>query len=229
MILRDFWRDEPLKLEQRLNVDRVKVTRPHQRNKMFVPAISTLLWVLVYSWPAEVASNPLNVATSPADLQLLKGPQVANFTSNPELLITQAVDARRSEVFPIRGTNYKVELTSPEIEKTIAVEAFRDLLRRGFDECQTEVARGRADIVPFTMSWIGPAPDNLEFTWYNLDQRRGSYEDLIDIFAFFLFIGTTERIPRPNPWFTQGFSYVVDWLIDPSGVPEIIGLGTLGL
>ena len=196
---------------------------------MFVPAISTLLWVLVYSWPAEVISNPLNVATSPAGLQILEAPQVANVTSYPELLITQAVNDSGSEAFPIPGTNYKVTLTNPTIERTIAVEALQDLLRRVINACQTQIAGGRASTVPYALRLLGPAPDNLRFVWSNPDDdQRGSFAQLPDIFMFLLFISTTERIPWPNPWSGQAFFYVVSWAADPDR-PEMVGKGRVGI
>ena len=196
---------------------------------MFVPAISTLLWVLVYSWPAEVLSTPLDVATSPAGLQILEAPQVANVTSYPELLITQAVNNSRSEVFPIPGTNYKVTLTSPANERTIAVDALQDLLRRVINACQIQIAGGRASTVPYALRLIGLAPDNLRFIWLNPDDHlRGSFAQLTNIFLFLLFISTTDRIPWPNPWFGQAFFYVVDWAADPDN-PEMIGRGRVGI
>ena len=229
MILRGFWREEPLHLEQRLNDDRLKEVRPHQTSKMFVPAISTLVWVLVYSWPAEVISNPLNVATSPAGLQILEAPQVANVTSYPELLITQAVKDTRSEVFQIPDTNYEVALTSPTIERRIAVEALRDLLRRVIIACHAQIVDGRASTVPYTIRLIGPPPNNLRFVWSNCDGlRRGSFAELMDIFVFLLFISTIDRIPRPNPWAGQAFFYVVKWVADPDS-PELIGKGRVGI
>ena len=197
---------------------------------MFVPAISTLFWVLVYSWPAEFASNPLDVATSPADLQLLKGPQVANVSSNPELLITKIVNATRSELFPISDTYYQVELTSPAIGKTIAVGTLWIVFRREINECHAEVVRGHANIVPFAMTLMGPTPESFKFCWYNLDgRRRGSYAELRNIFTFLLYISTTERIERPNPWFAHAFSYAVYWTIDRGSPPEPVGIGTVGL
>ncbi len=201
---------------------------------MFVPAISTLLWVLVYSWPAEVVSNPLNVATTPADLQLLKGPQIANVTSYPDLLITQALNATRSQLFPIGGTNFWITLSSPPVEQTIAVETLQEILVGGITACQIEVARGRASIVPYTIFWIGPTPDNIKLKWFNLDdKRRGAFGEMIDIFVFLLFISTTEEIPRPNPrpnrWFAQAFSYMVYWVTGPGSPPELVGRGTVGL
>ena len=195
---------------------------------MFVPAISTLLWVLVYSWPAEVISKPVNVATSPAGLQLLKGPQVANFTSYPELLITQAVNDTRSELFRIPSTDYQVELSSPAIEKRVAVETLQELLRRMVTACQSEIEGGRASVVPSTMRSIGSTPDNINFAWFNLDDgQRGSFADMIDIFTFLLFISTTERIPHQNPWFARAFSYVAYW--GPGSPLELVGRGIVGL
>lgn len=196
---------------------------------MFVPAISTLLLVLVYSWPAEVISNPLNVATSPTGLQIFEGPQVANVTSYPELLIAQAVNDSRSESFPIPGTNYQVALTSPVMEKSITVEALRDLLRRVINACQEQIADGRAGIVPYALRLIGPSPDDLRFVWSNRDDHdKGSFAELVDIVKFLLFISTTERIPWPNPWFGEAFFYVVTWVADPDN-PEMIGKGRVGL
>ena len=197
---------------------------------MFVPAISTLLWVLVYSSPAEVISSPLNVATSPTGLQILEAPQVANVTSYPELLITQAVNhSRRTEVFPIPGSNYKVTLTSPTNERTIAVDALQDLLRRVINACQNQIAGGRASTVPYALRLIGPAPDNLRFSWSNPDDNpRGSFIQLVHIFRFLLFISTTDHIPWPNPWSGQAFFYVVHWAADPDS-PEMIGKGRVGM
>ena len=203
--------------------------RPHQRSKMFVPAISTSLWLLVYSWPAEVISNPLNVATSPAGLQILEAPQVANVTSYPELLITQAVNDTGSEVFQIPNTNYQVTLTNPTIERTIAVEALRDLLRRVIIACHTQIEDGRASTVPHALRLIGPPPNNLRFVWSNCDGlRRGSFAELMDIFSFLQFISTIDRIPRPNPWVGKAFFYVVNWVADPDS-PELIGKGRVGI
>ena len=103
---------------------------------MFVPAISSLFWILVYSWPAEVVSITLDVAASPPDLQLLnKGPQIANVTSDPELHVTQAVNATTSEIFQTRGINYHVELSTPAINQTIAVETLQHLLQDQINEC----------------------------------------------------------------------------------------------
>ena len=197
---------------------------------MFIPAISTLLWVFVYSWPAVVVSIPLNAAPSPANFQLPKGPQIANVTSDPELLITQAVNDTRSELFQIPRTEYHVELSSPPIAKTIAVETLRNLLRGEINQCQAQIAGGRASIAPYAILKIGPAPDNLKFNWFNLDnQRRGSFAELIDILGFIMFISTSEEFPRPNPWFAQAFSYVVYWKPISGSLSERVGRGTVGL
>ena len=198
---------------------------------MFVPAMSTLLWVLGYSWPVEVVSNPLNIAPSPADLQLLKGPQITNVTRYPELLITQAVNATRSELFQIPGTNYQLELSSPPIEKTIAVKTLRELLRGEINACQVQIAGGRGSVAPYAFALIGPTPDNLKFDWFNLDnQRRGSFAELVDILGFLMFISTVEGISRPNPWFAQASSYEVYWMGTGHGsLSEKVGRGTVGL
>ncbi len=197
---------------------------------MFIPAISTLLWVLVYSWPAEVVSNPLNVAPSPAKLQLPKGPQLANITSDPELFITQAVNATRSELFQIPGTRYLVELSSPAIETTIAVESLRYLLQGEINCFQAQIAGGQGAVVPYAIMLIGPTPDNLHFDWFNLDeQRRGSFAELIDILGFIMFISTSETITRPNPWFAQAFSYTVYWKPYWDSPNEKVGRGAVGL
>lgn len=132
---------------------------------MIVPALSTLLWVLLYSWPAEVVSIPLDVAASPADFQLLKAPRIANVTSDPELLTTLAAIATASELFQIPGTNYHVELSAPAIKQTIAVETLRDLLEYEISACQAQIARGRGSAAPYAIMIKGPAPDNLKFEW----------------------------------------------------------------
>ena len=184
----------------------------------------------MHSWPAEVVSHPLDVAPFPANLQLLnKGPQIANITSDPELHVTQVVNATTSEIFQIRGTNYHVGLSTPAIRKTIAVETLQHLLQDEINECRAQIARGRGSIAPYAILITGPAPDNLKFEWLNLDyQQRGSFADLIRVFGFLLSISTIENVPGPNPWFATAFSYVLYWE-SYSGQPEKVGDGTVGL
>ena len=197
---------------------------------MFVPTICTLFWVLVYSWPAAVVSHPLDVALFPANLQILKGPQIANFTSDPEVLITPAVNATTSETFQIRGTNYHVELSTPAIKKTIAVGILGGLLQDEIIECRAQIARGRGSIAPYAIMITGPAPDNLKFEWLNLDhQQRGSFADLIRVFGFLLSISTMEKSPGPNPWFAMAFSYLLYWETGYGSQREKVGNGTVGL
>lgn len=196
---------------------------------MFVLPISTLLWVLVYSWPAEVVSIPLDVAASPADLQLLQRPQIANVTSNLRLLVTAPVNATTSELFQIPGTNYHVELSTPAIKKVIVIEILQDLLRYEIQQCRAQITRGRGSAAPYAIMITGPAPGNLKFEWLNLDyQQKGCFADLVRVFGFLLSISTMEKIPDSNPWFATAFSYVLYWE-SYGGQPEKVGRGIVGL
>ena len=94
---------------------------------MFIYPVSRLLWVLVYSWPAEVVSHLLDVASFPTSLQIPRGTQIASITSHSKLLIIPGVNARTSEIFQIRGTNYHIVLSTSATRKTIAVEILRGL------------------------------------------------------------------------------------------------------
>ena len=196
---------------------------------MLVPALSTLLWFILYIWPAEVVSIPLDVAASPADFQLLKAPRIANVTSDPALLTTPAVTATTSELFQIPGTNYHVELSAPAIKQTIAVETLRDLLKYEISACRAQMARGRGRAAPYAIMITGPAPDNLKFEWLNLDhQQKGCFADLVRVFGFLLSISTMEEAPDPNLWFATAFSYVLYWE-SYGGQPEKVGRGIVGL
>lgn len=229
MILRDFWERKPLELERYLNDHQLKEGRPHRRSKMFFPPISTQLWVLIYSWPAEVVSVPLDVAPFQANSQLLKGPRIANVTREPELLITPAVHATTSELFRISGTNYHAELSAPAIKETIAVDILRDFLRYEINECRAQIARGRGSSAPYAIIITGPTPDRLKFEWLNLDyQQKGCFADLVRVFGFLLSISTTQKTPGPNPWYASAFSYVFYWEIYGSQ-PEKVGRGIVGL
>lgn len=229
MTLRDFWKSNPLELERCLSYHRLNEGRPHQRSKMFVPPISRVLWVLMYNWPGGVVAVPLDVATFPANLQIPRGPQIANVTSVPELLITPGVNPRTSEIFQIRGTKYHVVLSTPATRKTIAVETLQHLLQDEINECRAQIARGRGRTAPYAIMITGPAPENLKFDWLNLDyQRRGSFGDLIRVFGFLLSTSTVEKSPDPNPWFATAFSYVLYWE-SYGGQPEKVGRGIVGL
>ena len=196
---------------------------------MLVPALCTLLWVLLYSWPAEVVSIPLDVAASPAEFQLLKAPRIANITSDPELLTTPAVTATTYELFQIPGTNYHVELSAPTIKQTIVVDTLRDLLKYEISACRAQIARGRGSAAPYSIMITGPTPDNLRFEWLNLDyQQKGCFTDLVRVFGFLLSISTMEKSPDPNPWFATAFSYVLYWE-SYGGQPEKVGRGVVGL
>ena len=196
---------------------------------MFVPPISTLLWILAYSWPAEVVSIPLDVAASPSDLQILQRLQIANVTSNPKLLVTAPVNATTSEAFQIQGTNYHVELSAPAIKKVIVVDILQDLLRYEIQQCRAQIERGRGSAAPYAIMITGPAPGNLKFEWLNVDyQQKGCFADLVRVFGFLLSISTMEKTPDKNPWFATAFSYVLYWE-SYSGQPEKVGRGIVGL
>ena len=196
---------------------------------MFVPPISTLLWALAYSLPAEVVSIALDVVAPPADLQTHERPQIVNITSNPRLLVNAPINATTSEPFQIPGTNYHVELSAPAIKQTIAVEILRDLLKYEISACRAQVTRGRGSVAPYAIMITGPAPDNLKFEWLNLDyQQKGSFADLVRVFGFLLSISTIEAIPDPNPWFATAFSYALYWE-SYGGQPEKVGRGIVGL
>ena len=192
-------------------------------------ALFTLPWVLLYSWPVEVVSVPLDVVASPAVFQLLKALPIANVTIDPELLTTPAVTATTSELFQISGTNYHVELNAPTIKQTFVVDTLRDLLEDEISACRAQIARGRGSAAPYSILITGPTPDNIKFEWLNLDhQQKGCFADLVLIFGFLLAISTMEGSLDANPWFATAFSYVLYWE-SYGGQPEKVGRGIVGL